>query len=293
LSVQTTLTSLSRAAASNGPDGSTDAPSTLDDQLRYHGQFIAEVRDGAHLYASSISGTNTITGTISTSPTAYVTGQVYRFVAAGANTGAVTLNLNSIGAKAITKKGTSPLVGGELLSGACIEVMYDGTQFQLIGAAHLVGSTTTASTSGTYVEFLNVPSHVMRVSFNLSGVSTSGTSSPIVQIGDSGGVEATGYNCVATLLPNGGATSNSSFTAGFGISSTLASNVLYGRIVLERLDAASNLWTAQGSVSVPSGPSTALLTGSKALSATLDRVRLTTLNGTDTFDAGSVSILYE
>jgi hypothetical protein len=138
LSVQTTLTSLSRAAASNGPDGSTDAPSTLDDQLRYHGQFIAEVRDGAHVYASSISGTNTITGTISTSPTAYVTGQVYKFISAGANTGAVTLNLNSIGAKSVTKNGTTALSGGEIQSGQTVLVMYDGTRFQILNPSPFV-----------------------------------------------------------------------------------------------------------------------------------------------------------
>jgi hypothetical protein len=289
LSVQTTLTSLSRAAASNGPDGSTDAPSTLDDQLRYHGQFIAEVRDGAHLYASSISGTNTITGTISTSPTAYVTGQVYRFVAAGANTGAVTLNLNSIGAKAITKNGTVALAGGEIISGQAVEVIYDGTQFQLLDRIGPVMGTAQTTTSGTAKDFTSIPPWVSEIAVSLVGVSTNGTSNYLLQLGTSSGVETSGYLGAGSL--GGGTPTVSNFTAGFGVASGLASNVVHGTIALTRVD--GNIWACFGVLAASSSAGVGVVAGSKALTGTLDRVRLTTVNGTDVFDAGSVNITFK
>lgn len=129
----TTLASLSQTASSNAPDGSTDAPSTIDDNLRLLGSFDALLRDGAHVYVASVAGTNTITGNIATNPTSYTVGQAYRFVAAGANTGAVTLNFNSIGSKPLLKVGNAALTGGELQGTSVYEVVYDGVNFQLVG----------------------------------------------------------------------------------------------------------------------------------------------------------------
>jgi hypothetical protein len=95
----------------------------------------AQVQDNTFQYLTSVSGTNTITATAPFGMTAYATGQRFTFIAAGANTGATTLNLNSIGAKAITKNGTTPLVASDIASGQAIEVVYDGTQFQLLNPA--------------------------------------------------------------------------------------------------------------------------------------------------------------
>lgn len=292
MAINTTLSGLSQSYASNGPDGASDAPSTFDDAVKYALAFTAMLRDAAHVYAASISGTNTITGTIAQAPTAYLTGQVYRFIAAGANTGAATLNLNGLGAKAITKKGTSPLVGGEISSGACIEVMYDGTQFQLMGLSH-IASGTAVTASGTSVDFTSIPSWVKRITVSISGLSTNGASNPLIQLGDSGGIEATGYIGAGGNNPNASANSNTSFTTGFGIVSSNASNTLYGALTLTLVNPATNLWVATGVFSVPSGPSMQMVSGSKSLSATLDRVRLTTVNGTDAFDAGTVNVIYE
>jgi hypothetical protein len=90
-----------------------------------------QVQDGVLTYLTSVSGTNTITAVGAVGMTAYATGQKFTFVSAGANTGAATININSIGAKAITKNGTTPLVAGDIASGYVAEVVYDGTQFQL------------------------------------------------------------------------------------------------------------------------------------------------------------------
>jgi hypothetical protein len=64
-------------------------------------------------------------------PIAYAAGQSFWFVSAGANTGAVTINVNGLGAKAITKNGTVPLVAGDIPAAVVVGIVYDGTQFQL------------------------------------------------------------------------------------------------------------------------------------------------------------------
>lgn len=94
-----------------------------------------QVQDCALSTLTSVSGADTITATAPLSMTAYVTGQEFSFVSAGANTGAVTLNINSIGAKDVTKRGTTALDAGDIPSGAVAVVQYDGTRFQLTGPA--------------------------------------------------------------------------------------------------------------------------------------------------------------
>lgn len=140
MAVTTTLASCSTSAGGNGPDGSTDAPSTLDDSIRYALSFIAQIRDAQHEYATVVSGTNTITASLPSNPTAYVVGKVYRFVASNANTGAVTLNFNSLGAKSLLKVGNAALAGGELQATGVYEVCYDGVNFQLVGMYGFKGS---------------------------------------------------------------------------------------------------------------------------------------------------------
>lgn len=92
-----------------------------------------QVQDGTLEYLTSVSGADTITAAAVVSMAAYAAGQTFRFIAAGANTGAVTININAIGAKAITKNGTTALAAGDIPSGATVEIVYDGTRFQMIG----------------------------------------------------------------------------------------------------------------------------------------------------------------
>ena len=113
---------------------------------------LGQVQSTAVKLIASISGTNTITGALSPALTAYAAGQMFYFVSAGANTGAATLNINSLGAKSITKNGTTALDSGDIASGELVVVVYDGTQFQLINAmstGDITFSTNTISTSGT------------------------------------------------------------------------------------------------------------------------------------------------
>lgn len=112
---------------------------------------FGQLQDGVGTWLSSVSGADTITASVSTPTlTAYAAGQVFRFVAAGTNTTAVTLNINSIGAKAVTKNGTTALASGDIQSASVVTVAYDGTQFQLVNVANLLtASSTTTLTNKT------------------------------------------------------------------------------------------------------------------------------------------------
>lgn len=94
---------------------------------------LGQVQGGVVSLIGSISGTDTITGSLSPPLTAYAAGQLFYFIAAGANTGPVTLNINSLGAKNVTKDGSTALVADDIASGEVVIVIYDGTRFQIIG----------------------------------------------------------------------------------------------------------------------------------------------------------------
>ena len=95
---------------------------------------IAQVQNSFGSFLT-VSGTDTITATVSPSLTAYASGQMFAFVAANTNTGAVTINISSLGAKAITKNGNTALSAGDLTANYLFVVVYDGTQFQVVGVS--------------------------------------------------------------------------------------------------------------------------------------------------------------
>ena len=159
--------------------------------------------------------------------------------------------------------------------------------------APIVSATAQASTSGTSIDFTNIPSYVKRITVMFSGVSTSGTSDVIVQIGDSGGIENTGYlGAGSNLAASTVATVN--YTTGFGFGSWNANvSIAHGAMVWNLLDAATNTWAGFGSVARSNVAGMATGSSAKSLTGTLTQVRITTLNGTDTFDAGTINIMYE
>jgi hypothetical protein len=95
---------------------------------------IAQVQNSFGSFLT-VSGTDTITATVSPSLTAYASGQMFAFVAANTNTGAVTINISSLGAKSITKNGTTALSAGDLTANYLFVIVYDGTQFQVVGVS--------------------------------------------------------------------------------------------------------------------------------------------------------------
>jgi hypothetical protein len=156
----------------------------------------------------------------------------------------------------------------------------------------LVSGTAVASTSGTSIDFTSIPSWVKRITVMFSGVSISGTSNILFQLGDSGGVETTGYLGSGSVIGLSAASSNN-FTTGFGLNGAVASYDYSGNLTICLQDSTSNTWVANGVFGSSTLTATWFTSGKKPLSATLDRVRVTTVNGTDTFDAGSINILYE
>ena len=163
-----------------------------------------------------------------------------------------------------------------------------------IGGASLLLDTAVASTSGTSINFTSIPSYVKRITVMLSVVSTSGSSPILVQLGDSGGVEITGYLSMSGARdPLAAGLGAAVSTAGFVMEYINNSSTIF-QGVLQLLTLGSNSWVGYGGGNENTGAQYVyFFSGSKTLSGTLDRIRITTVNGTDTFDAGSINISYE
>lgn len=115
----------------------------------------ADIADGSILWAVAAGTADVITLPLTPAITAYKAGQTYRFKSTGANTGAVTLNVNGVGAQAITKNGTTALAAGDIPSGVIVEVTYDGTNFQLDHYTHPTDTVNNGDWSGTDLAVTN------------------------------------------------------------------------------------------------------------------------------------------
>ena len=167
-----------------------------------------------------------------------------------------------------------------------------GTFTATIGSATgthypFTAGTAVASTSGTSIDFTSIPSWVKRVTILFSAVSTNSSSYYLVQVG-SGSVTTSGY---ASLGSNGGASSSS--TAGFVVVTGAATWSVSGSMTINLIS--GNTYVSNHTFGNPIGGALYAMYGggNVTLGGTLDRVRITTVNGTDTFDAGTINILYE
>ena len=106
---------------------------------------LDQVQGGTSTYITTVTGTDTITGTVLPALAAYAAGNQFSFVVANTNTAAVTINIDGMGAKAITRTGSTALVAGDMVAGQAVEIIYDGTRFQLING----NSFTNVKVSGT------------------------------------------------------------------------------------------------------------------------------------------------
>ena len=151
----------------------------------------------------------------------------------------------------------------------------------------MVRATAVNSTSGTSIDFTGIPSWAKRITVMFNGISASGASIPMIQLGTSSGVETTGYAGAAW----NGSTSALAMSNGFIIDNAHEANILtYGQMVLTSMG--SNTWV-ENSIFSTSNVFMLFSAGRKTLANTLDRIRITTVNGTDTFDAGQINIMYE
>jgi hypothetical protein len=155
--------------------------------------------------------------------------------------------------------------------------------------AKIVLGTAVASTSGTSIDFTGIPSWAKRITVMFNGVSTNGTSGLQIQIG-SGSFVASGYASQSSA----GTTTSGAVTSGFSIIAfAVAANTYSGAVTINLVG--SNTWCGSSILSTTNTSTTVYLGAgnSPALSGALDRVRITTVNGTDTFDAGTINIMYE
>jgi hypothetical protein len=215
-----------------------------------------------------------------TGTAANVTGTV---AVANGGTGSTTLTANNV----LLGNGTSavqvvaPSTSGNVLTS-------NGTTWtSAVGAYALTSGTTIATTSGTTAGFTGLPSWVKRITVMFNGVSVSGTSTLILQIGSTT-YTTTGYSASTVQIPAGG---SGTATTGFPSLNTGAANTYSGIYTIATLG--SNIWVGSATIGLDGNTYTVQSTGRITLGGTLDRIRLTTVNGTDTFDAGSINILYE
>jgi hypothetical protein len=151
-------------------------------------------------------------------------------------------------------------------------------------------TTAVASTSGTAILFTSIPLWVKRITVMFNGVSTSGTSVVQIQIG-SGSVTTSGYVCVASNL-GAASLSSAAITSGIAaVQAMAAAYTLQGSLRFENIT--GNTWAASGAFAFTGATAISVTAGSIALSGTLDRVNITTVGGTDTFDAGTINLIYE
>jgi hypothetical protein len=195
-----------------------------------------------------------------------------------------------MGVKLVSSGGGSVEINPPATASNFVATMPAGTGNVVVNGINsaIVSGTAVASTSGTSIDFTGIPSWVKRITVMFDGVSTNGSSNPLVQVG-AGSVTTSGYLAGSAES----ASSRTAYTTGFGMNSAAASNLVYEQMVLTNVS--GNVWLsthvgnfAQAGVyySLSGG-------GNVTLSGALDRIRITTVNGTDTFDAGSINILYE
>lgn len=301
--ISSDLKNWSATAASNSPSGTTSIATGLDDNLRAIQAVVRQdlATKGADIasaattdvgavagFAHDITGTTTITGLGTVSSGIH---KVIKFE------GALTLTHNATslilpgGANITTADGD---IGWFISEGSgnwrCISYQ-KASGYPIIKIA---SGTEQASTSGTSIDFTSIPSWVKRITVSFVGVSTSGTAAIMAQIGDSGGVETTGYSGAGWNYADAATPAVASNSEGFKLmSSSAAAAVYHGHFVLVLEDSSDNTWSFTSQMGRSDSAAAQGGAGTKALSATLDRVRITTNGGIDTFDAGAINILYE
>jgi hypothetical protein len=187
-----------------------------------------------------------------------------------------------------TTTGTYTLGGTPTISSPTItSPTISGTP--VMSASVLTSGTANTSLSGTAIDFTGIPSWVKRVTVMLSGVSTNGSNYFLMQIG-SGSVTTSGYIGVTAIT--GTATGATTSTSGFILFQANPSSLMFGHVVFTLLT--GNTWISTHTLGNNLSTGYSMQGGGNVtLSGALDRVRLTTVGGTDTFDAGSINVMYE
>lgn len=187
---------------------------------------------------------------------------------------------------------TEDLNAGTASSGQ--KLVAAGASGAMTWGSSIVLGTPQNSTSGTAIDFTGIPSWVRRITVMFNGVSTNGTSPVHVQLGTGATPTYTtsGYLGSSLVVAADGSSARTSYTSGFLVAlDSAAAFVRHGNITITNVT--GNVWTQVGLLAQSDSNRTHYSGGSVSLAALLTAVRITTVNGTDTFDAGSINIQFE
>ncbi|MCH8476187.1 MAG: hypothetical protein LAT55_13280 [Opitutales bacterium] len=145
--------------------------------------------------------------------------------------------------------------------------------------------------AGTEVQFGGVPAGARRITIGVSGVRTNGTSPFVVQLGDAGGIETSGYSDGAGFITSSSPSTTNSAGSGFVICAPPSSAALFSGVVT-LINIGGNVWVLS-SVLGSSSSSATFAAGTKTLSGPLTSLRLRALNGTDVFQAGQINVVFD
>jgi hypothetical protein len=195
-----------------------------------------------------------------------------------------------MGVKLVSSGGGSVEINPPATASNFVATMPAGTGNVVVNGINsaIVSGTAVASTSGTSIDFTGIPSWVKRITVVFNGVSLNGTADLMVRGGTSSGFETSGYT--GTVLGNGTQTQWAS--GGYQVTRTGTANSTYsGALVL--LNVSGNIWVASSTMADGTNAFAGTASGTKTFSDALTQLRVMATNGTDTFDAGSINILYE
>jgi hypothetical protein len=201
-------------------------------------------------------------------------------------TNAVGYGLKSATSTVSVSAATAPTTGQALIATSSTTATW-----QSPASAGLTLGTPVNSTSGTAIDFTGIPSGIKQITISFNTVSTNGTSNMCIRIGDSGGIENTDYDSTSHSFA-AATVSVTTDTSCFVIKTASDTNQLSGSVILTLENSSTNTWALQGILAARQANSTFTLAGTKPLSAVLDRIRITTLNGSDAFDLGQINIAY-
>lgn len=197
-------------------------------------------------------------------------------------------------ADSIASNVTFTLPSADGTSGQVLQTNGSGTlSFGTISASFTLG-TPVASTSGTSITFTGIPAGVKQIIIMLNEVSTDGSDPLCIRIGDSGGIETSGYNAFVASIGNSNTTQTGSSGNSYQIESALpagSGNTRSGNIVLNLQDSSDYTWVLSGTIK-GSGPYVSVSAGRKSLSAVLDRVSVSSTSTFNSFSAGEINIMY-
>jgi hypothetical protein len=266
-------------------------------------QFNTALSDGDF---ASLAGTEVLTNKTVNLASNTITGTLAQFNTALSDADFATLaGSESLSNKTLPSPTFSGTAGGSLTSLALTSailttstVAADPSAALGIASKQYVDAQLTlgapiATTSGTAHDFTGFPATTKRITGSLTSVSTSGTSSLIIQLGDSGGIETTGYSSGNAAVST---TSNSeNATTGLLITSVTppGTSSFHGSFVLTLVSSTTNTWAFSSNFGRSDSAIIYVGGGSKALTTALTQIRLTTVGGTDTFDAGTFNVVYE